>query len=245
MPVLLLTQGDQAAKELLRSAIANRYGLKPPPLETIRLDFRGRANTQIGPVQTWLPVDATALFRFPNAMRWDFTIRPPRHDSQRQIESFDGTSFYRASSNKATRPLTDLSQTHSITQRLWALAATLLTPLNDINVNLTNNGHRRFKASQHILNDATTLILNDDGVLKRVQSRCFNPDTNRVQLYTIDVSEELVDIDSLLMPERLRFYWDKKPAFELFPYAAATDLVIPDSIFRAAYEGNTIRNAQA
>ena len=38
MPVLLLAQGDPRAKDMLRKAIEARYGLRPVPLESLKLD---------------------------------------------------------------------------------------------------------------------------------------------------------------------------------------------------------------
>lgn len=246
MPVLLLAQGDQAAKEILRNAIATRYGIRPPILESIRLDFRGRVNAQTGDIPTLIPLDATALFRFPNAMRWNLTVRPPRVEAERTIESYDGEAIYYTPHNKTTRTVSDPRQIHSMTQRLWALAAALLTPLNDINVHVKLGGRRRVIASHRFLGDSTALIFNNEGQLTRVQTKCLNPETEQLQLYTIQLSENTVEIDGLPLPDRLRIYWDKQPTFELIPYAAASELVIPDSIFRAAYEGNTIvRGAQA
>ena len=42
MPVLLLAQGDPQAKDLLRKAIHARYGLRPPALDSLHINFKGR-----------------------------------------------------------------------------------------------------------------------------------------------------------------------------------------------------------
>ena len=75
MPVLLLAQGDTTSKDMLRHAIEARYGLRPPVLESLQIDFKGRVRAKLGPINTWVPVEATAYFNFPTSMRWDFSVK--------------------------------------------------------------------------------------------------------------------------------------------------------------------------
>lgn len=48
MPVLLMARGDQSARLALGRAIEARYGMRPPVLDTLQVDFAGRAYVKVG-----------------------------------------------------------------------------------------------------------------------------------------------------------------------------------------------------
>lgn len=245
MPVLLLAQGDLPAKNLLKSAIKARYGMKPPILDSVRLDFRGRASVKVGRARRFVPVDATALFRFPNAMRLDFVLRPPGRMAQRIIESTDGAHFYYTPDGKSPRMVTDSQHQHSMVRRMWMLANLMLVPMSDMHVRLTETGPRSFKATHIRYNDSVQVNLDGIHRMDHMQVHCLNPRLMRQQAYTIALTKQQLDVDGLRLPSKMRVYWGKTPAMELAPYTVEQDITIPDSIFRVAYEGNIISTVGA
>src|SRR5262245_24666361 len=135
-----MAQGDAEAKDLLRKAIEARYGLRPPALESLQIDFKGRSRAKVGPITAWVPVEATAYFKFPTAMRWDFTVKPVGVSVQRGVDSFDGTTYRQQRGGSAVQVIPDSQQINSVQSRLWAIAALLLTPLGEQFVKLTATG---------------------------------------------------------------------------------------------------------
>jgi len=245
MPVLLLAQGDLPAKNLLKSAIKARYGMKPPILDSVRMDFRGRASVKVGRARRFVPADVTALFRFPNAMRLDIVLRPPGMVSQRIIESTDGYRFYYTPDNKSPRMVTDSQHQHSMVRRMWMMAAMMLTPMSDMHVRLTETGNNTFKATHLRFSDSVHVNLDGISRLDHMQVHCINPHIMRQQAYTMAFSKKQAEVDGLNIPGKMRIYWGKTPAMELAPYAIEQDINIPDSIFRVAFEGNVINTVEA
>lgn len=245
MPVLLLAQGDLAAKDILKGAIQARYGTRPPMLETMRIDFRGRASMKIGEARQFMPIDVTALFRFPNAMRWDLVVRPPGGVARRLIESTDGHSFYLSPDGKAPRLVTNAQQQHSMVRRMWAFAAMMLSPMSEMYVRLTEIDQTHFKATHLRFSDSVYVKVDGLSRLAQVHTHCLNPHAMRQQAYTLSFAKQQALVDGLNLPTKLRVSWDKRPFMELRPYAVEQDIHIPDSIFRVSYEGNVIDTAQA
>ena len=231
MPVLLLAQGEPAAKDMLRQAIEARYGMRPPALDSLRLDFKGRERVKVGPVSTWVPVDATAYFHFPKAMRWDFNVKPLKMSVQRGAEAYDGEVYRTTRGRKEPTVINDPEQVHSMRRRLWGVASILLTPLSDMFVNLTAVDSASFEATNTKLDDTARITLRADNKLNEVRVKCLNPDTNKEQDYVILLSEELVTINDLILPAKLTVQWDNDPSFELEPIAADINPQIPDAVF--------------
>lgn len=232
MPVLLLAFGEPAAKDMLRKAIEARYGMRPPALDSLKLDFKGRARVKVGPVITWVPVDATAYFRFPNAMRWDFTVKPLGLSVQRGVEAFDGEIFRRSRGGKAPIIITEPDQIQSMRRRLWGVASILLTPLSNTFVKVTQTGNYSFEATNTKLDDSAHIFLLGNQKIDQVKVTCLNPDTNKVQDYVISLSDELVTINDLIIPKKITASWDDEPSFEIEPNAAESNPNIPDSVFK-------------
>src|SRR4051812_20942919 len=126
MPVLLLAQGDPQAKDLLRKAIQARYGLRPPALESLHINFKGRARAKLGPVKTWVPVEAIGRFCFPDKMRWDFAVKAVGMQLNSGTEAFDGTAYRNTRKSKSADTSDDQKQIASMQHRLWAIAAVML-----------------------------------------------------------------------------------------------------------------------
>jgi len=234
MPVLLLAQGDTIAKCALRKAIEARYGTRPPSLDSLKINFNGRTLAKVGPVKTWVPVEVTAYFRFPMAMRWDFTVKPLKLPVQRGLEAFDGATYHSARGGKPPTVITDPAQVASMRRRMWAIAAILLTPLSELFVKLSAIGENSLWATNTKLDDAAEIHLRPDNSLDYVRVECLNPDDNRWQNYIIRLSEELVCINDLLLPAKMSAFWDDAPNFEFEPGLVESNPNIPDSVFTLA-----------
>lgn len=232
MPVLLLAYGDPEAKAMLRSAIEARYGSRPPVLDSLKVDFDGRARVKVGPVHTWVPIDATAYFRFPDAMRLDFTVRPMKLPIQAGMEAFDGETCRSVRGGKPPVVLTDPEHVSSMRRRLWAVAGILLTPLGDQTVKLTEIGPRVFEALNTKLDDSVKITLHDDNSMESVHVNCLNPATDQNQNYILRPSAQMKVFGDLLIPEKISVSWDDMPSFELQPTSAEGNPTISDEIFR-------------
>jgi hypothetical protein len=230
MPVLLLAHGDPQAKDMLRKAIEARYGLRPPALDSLKIDFKGRARAKIGPVNTWVPVEATAYFRFPTAMRWDFNVKPLGLSVQRGIEAFDGTTYRTSRGGKKPTEVSDAEQVSSLRRRLWAIAAILLTPLGDHFVKLTLNGDQSFNATNTQLHDATSIYLRSNNTLDYVAVECLNPG-NRQQQFIMRLSDDQRAVNDLILPSKISAFWENDPFFEVEPVTVESNPTIADSVF--------------
>lgn len=239
MPVLLLARGDAEARNLLKQAIEGRYGVRPPVLESLRIDFKGRARIKLGPIATWVPVDMTAYFKFPLCMRWEYTVRPIGVPVQRGVEAFDGTHYRRVRGKSEPTVIEDADTVKSIRRRLWSIAALLLTPLGEHFVELTSTGENTFSAANTQLDDAVTLELRDDKTLGVVRVRCLNPETEALEDYTLQLSQEQVPVNELMLPKKIATFWDDKPEYEFEPAQVETNPDIPMRLFELSEEAPT------
>lgn len=231
MPVLLLCTGDTAAKQLLRNAIEARYGRTPPAIESLQLAFEGRTRVKLGFIKTWLPVVATAWYKFPAQARWDFTVRtlglPMRHG----IEAYDGIVHRSARGRNTPTEITQADMLETTRRRLWAMAATLLTPLSDDLVRLVHQGAYQFEAENTRSHDTARLKLRPDYSLECVSVVCTNPETHRKQTLTLQLSAALSPLDGLLLPQKMASLWDDEIAFEVTPVKATINTNLTDDIF--------------
>ncbi|HEX2905852.1 MAG TPA: hypothetical protein VHO69_03270 [Phototrophicaceae bacterium] len=234
MPVLLLAQGDPAAKDLLRRAIEARYGLRPPAIESLQVDFKGRARVKLGPIVTWVPVEATARFQFPTSMRWDFTVKPIGVEVQRGIEAFDGMFYRHARGNQSPQVVDEPDQIRSMQSRLWAIAALLLTPLGEHFVKLDVLDDNRLGATNTRINNSLELALRANRTLETVSLTCLNPDTNRQQRFALHLSEEQAFINDLMLPHKISAFWDNEAFFEMEPVRVESDPVVDEAVFTLA-----------
>jgi hypothetical protein len=236
MPVLLLSYGDPKAKDLLRHAIEARYGVRPPVLESLQLHFKGRARAKVGPVTAWVPVEATAYFHFPNAMRWDFVVKPMGLPVQRGIESFH-ENIFRTMRGKSQQTVTDQAQIEYLRRRLWAIAALLLTPLGESFVKLSmNNEGRSFNVTNTQIDDTVSVYLRPDNTVESVQADCLNPDTERLQRFMMRLSEKQVEIDELVLPAKIEVFWDDAPTYEIEPTGVTSNPTLASTVFTLTEE---------
>ncbi len=231
MPVLLLAQGDATSKDMLRHAIEARYGLRPPALESLRIDFKGRVRAKLGPITTWVPVEATAYFNFPTAMRWDFSVKAAGVQIGSGVEAFDGARYRSARGSKATGILTHPELVSSMQRRLWAIAAVLLTPLGEHFVKLQTTGERVLQVTNTQIDASILLHLRADNTLDYVEVECLNPDTDRQQKFTLHLSDEQALVNDLMLPGKISSFWDGEPYFEVEPQKAELNPQIPDTMF--------------
>lgn len=237
MPVLLLAYGDPKAKDLLRRAIEARYGVRPPALEALKLNFKGRARAKLGPVAAWVPVEATAYFQFPTAMRWDFVVKPLGLPVQRGVEALYDHE-YRVLRGKTATLVSDEAQIAYLRRRLWAVAAMLLTPLGEdfVKVSVNENGGRSFQVTNTRLDDTVNVYLRADYTVESVQVECLNPDTGRQQCFIMRLSEAQIELNELILPKKIEVFWDNDPAFEVEPTLVESNPAVTASTFTLAGE---------
>lgn len=231
MPVLLLAQGDAAAKDMLRRAIEARYGLRPPALESLCLEFKGRARARVGPITTWVPVVTSVRFLFPSAMRWDFVIKPAGVGLQRGSEAFDGAVYRRARGNQSPAAIDDTAQVASVQSRLWAMAAVLLTPLGEHFVKLAVTGDSSFSATNTRINNIVDLCLRDNRTIDSASVTCLNPDSHKQQRFSLCLSEDQSPVNDFMLPRKISAFWDDDPYFEIEPVRAESNLTLEEAVF--------------
>lgn len=231
MPVLLLCQGDTEAKLRLRRAIEARYGINPPAIEKISISFKGRAHTKIGPIKTWIPVEAKASFVFPTHLRWEFAVKPMNLPVQKGIETYDGKIYRNQRAIGANRESVQTSLISSARGRLWQMAAILLTPMSDYYIKVSSCGADCIIAENTKLNDAVHIYLRQNDTMDYAAVKCFNPDTEREQKLYLKLSEELISVNGLIMPAHVTAYWDNEPYFEMQPTEVDTNPSLPESDF--------------
>lgn len=231
MHILLLCQGDPAARDLLKRTIMARYGSSPLAIESLQVQFSGRSRVKLGPVKTWVPTASRAFFRFPSHLRWDFIVKPVGLPIQRGSEAFDGVYYHSVRRGSPATAVDDVAMVASIRRRLWAMAALLLTPLSDdgVQVSLTDSG--AIEAENTRLGDAVRLHLRPDHSLEAVSVRCLNPDTEHEQLFRIVLSEELAPINGLMLPKKISLFWDDEPTYEAVATAAHLNPPLADDVF--------------
>lgn len=231
MPVLLLCQGDPAAKDLLRKAIEARYGINPPAFEKLQIAFKGRARVDLALVKTWVPVDALASFIMPTHLRWDFVVKPLKLPVRRGVEAFDGQT-YRSGRGSNTNEKTQTDMLTSARGRLWAVAALLLTPLSEYTIKLSICGDRCIEAENTKLEDSVKIHLREDYTIERVEVNCWNPDKERTQLHTFQTSQQQIPVNDLMLPEKMVAYWDDEIAYEMEPLSVQHSPNFDERVFR-------------
>lgn len=220
MPVLLLARGDSESRELLKKSIIARYGTRPPVIESLQMGFNGRIHTKVGPIKAWVPLELSASFLFPDAMRWDFVAKPIGVAVMRGVDSYDGAVMRTLRGNGKPTVIEDSALIVSLQKRLWAVAALLLTPLGDHFVELKQLSDLSFSATNTQINASVTLNLRENHQIDEVSVLCLNPDTHQEQRFKLRISDELVTHGELLLPKQITAYWDDVAWFEVEPTAA-------------------------
>lgn len=238
MPVLLLASGDPQARALLKKAIEARYGVLPPAIAALKLSFKGRARVKVGPVMTWVPVEATAQFQFPTSMRWDFTVIPLGLPVQRGVEAFDGQTYRTLRGGGKVNEAALKDQIDHLRGRLWAVAALLLTPLGEDFVRLGETGEISFNATHMQTEEVVNVCLRPDHSIEAVDVTCYNPDAKKRQRFTLHPSPEHTELGGLRLPSRITASWDNAASFEVSPTAADNLVSIAPQVFSLSAETN-------
>ncbi len=231
MPVLLLCYGDTAAKQLLRNAIEARYGRNAPAIESLQLEFEGRARVKLGFVKTWLPVVVKAWFKFPMQLRWDFIVKPLGLSVQRGIDAYDGQVYRSVRGNQPPAEIIEADLLETARRRLWAFAAILLTPLSDDYIRLMYHANELFEAENTRLRDTVMLGLRPNYALEYASVNCTNPDTQRKETFKLRLSESLCAVNGLMLPEHITAMWDNDIAYEMKPVKAIVNPDLADEVF--------------
>ncbi len=230
MAILLLAQGDAEAKAKLRKAIESRYGLRPVALDSLVVTLKGRARAKVGPVQTWMPLEAKVSLRFPSMMRWESTLKPLGLPAQSTLEMFHQKAYYAKRGGKTQRYHND-DEVALMRQRLWAVAAGLLTPLSDMAVQLIDQPNHCFVALNTENQDRVQVCLRPDYTVDSVETQSLNPETGTKQNYRILLSPNIVEVGDLFVPERMHIYWDDVHAMDIEPTSIESNLELPESLF--------------
>jgi hypothetical protein len=231
MPVLLLSRGDAEAKDLLRRAIDARYGFRPPALDTLEINFRGRVQAKVGPVKTWLPTSLTTRFRFPLALQLTHSINVARSSLGHGAEAFDGEVYRRQQGGDPPARVDDDALVASMRRRAWALNALLLTPLTEHFVELMCVNELAFDAVHTLNGDTARLTLHSDYTLAQVSIVCVNPDTGEEDIFNLVLSDGQSDVNDLILPGKVSIFWGDKPYLELTPVAAVVNPAFPNGVF--------------
>ncbi len=230
MAVLLLAQGDAEAKSKLRKAIESRYGLRPIALDTLALTLKGRTRAKVGPVQTWVPFEAKTFLRFPGMMRWESTLKPLGWPAQNTLEMFHHHTYYSKRGGKTQRYNTN-SEILLPRQRLWALAAALLTPLSDMAVQVIDQPGLSFIAHHTENQDNVRVNLRPDYTIESVETISINPDSGMKQNYRIMLSPKIAEVGDLLVPSKIQIYWDDAHTHDVEPTSAQSNIELSESLF--------------
>ncbi len=231
MPILLLAKGDADARDLLKNAIRARYGLRPPAIESLRIDFTGRTRVKLGPLKTWVPVEATAQFSLPSSMRWDFTARPAGVAVRRGVESYDGVVMRTVRGTGPAKAIEDTAVVETAKKRLWAIAALMLTPLGDEYVELQIMDDFTFRATHTKLDVAVVVKLRENALIDTVSVEAFNADRGVDEVLSLAPSPEMTSMDGLLIPTQVVSMWNDEPWLEVSPAEMKQNPEIPISVF--------------
>jgi len=230
MPVLLLAKGDAQSKDLLRRAIEARYGFRPPALDSLLVELKGRIHVKNGLVQTWIPVAISVRIKFPLRMRWEHTAKTFGLPLQRNIQAYDGLVYRRMSGGKPV-VIADPQQVASVHQRLWTMCAVVLTPLTEHYVELHGSGDHKLDATNTETDDTARLLLNGASGLAQVETVCYNARAEKEQTFSLTLSSEQVTLGDLILPRLIVAAWDRVPYLQLQPVNAEMNPELADEIF--------------
>lgn len=217
MPILLLSRGDQDSRNLLKQAITARYGHSAPMIDTVKIDLKGRSRVKLAFASTWMHTDATLFVKFPSSIRWDFTVRPVGLPVTSSSEAFDGEALRRSRMLRGAEVHTDTAALRSSQSRIWMVAVMLLTPLSDPAVQLAIKADNLLEVTHTTLGVCVHLLLNDDKTLNRVTTRCYNPLTEREQLYTLQAEGGQHVVNNVMLPSQINVLWDTELDMEMMP----------------------------
>ncbi len=229
MSTLLLTQGDPDALNLLRRAIAARYFVSPPALESLRVDYSGRGHITLGRVRSWVPLEATLYFHFPDAMRWNYAVRPLGVPLRRGTGSFVNGVFY---SEQQPTPVSRSTMLEHLRLSIWAMGALMLTPLSESTIHLQSQTSRSFIIHNTQNGDQFEVLLYDDYMIRAIRfSSPMIPDEARQQISILPSRDQTV-LDGLTVPRKVEVLRGDNLLYEADVVNAAANPRLPSAFFR-------------
>ncbi len=232
MPVLLLARGDQVSRSMLKQAIEARYGHSAPMIETTKIEMKGRSRVKLPFTSTWMAIETTVYVKFPSAIRWDYVVRPVGLPVSSMSEAFDGSTLRRTRMLRSPEVNTDTGLLHSLRSRLWSMAVMLLTPLSDPAIQVRRLNDTTLAVENTETEIRVNLMLNEDMTVKQIATVCYNPLTEREQVYCLRATNGQEMIDGLMFPRQIDVLWDDELDLEMTPVSIETNPVLEDSFFR-------------
>ncbi len=224
MSFLSLSRGDPAARDLLQRAIRARYGLRPLPVESVRLEMERQDKGPLG-----LPVKLVIDCRYITAShwRWDQVRKLFGLAIGRCTMSFDGGAYYERSGKNLTR-LTEPRALDGMYRRLWAEAASLLTPLTAPEVIVKSIDECTFQAAQDSESGiVATILLNADDTVAAVETNCYHPTYQREMRLSILPGGGLQTLNGFTVPRQIAFQWADEPPLAFTVINAEANPKIP------------------
>lgn len=209
MSFLMLAKGEPEARALLQRGLRARYGVRPVPVESVRLYMLGVARGPLGVplrVEMALSYVGTTHWRCETKQKlFGLTIR-------RCEESFDGGAYFVSQGKRVTAHADPLVLT-SFRRRLWAGHALFLTPLTEEHVTLKMAGERAIQAIPEANpDDVVTLTFNPDDTLAQVEIQRYRMRDRRTLAFTVRPEHGLQTFNEFIVPVRLVYQWADSPS---------------------------------
>ncbi len=226
MAFLSLSTGDPEARDLLQRAVRARYGLRPVPLDSLRLWLKGQSTGPFG-----LPVtrNVTMSYVMPDRWIWDETRTLFGIKRGAVRYGFGKDSFY--AEGKAVQTTMDPQDVASVRLRSWAEIAFLLMPLTMTGVKLKAVDESTFQASRQVESDciATLHLEVEDSV--SVETTAFDPVANQLLPLTLTAGGGLQTLDGFTVPRQFVYQWGQRAPEIFMVTKAAPNIDLPASTF--------------
>ncbi len=205
MAFLSLSRGDPAARALLQRAIQARYGLRPTPVESLRLALLGQVKGLFGlPLRTRVTTTCVANTQW----RWEQMTFLLGLAIGRRVESFDGGAYY-VSERGRVAALNDPLIVTSFRRYLWALQALLLTPLTEEGVTLKAVDERTLQAMPDTNpDDIASIHLNTDDTLDMVVIPRYRLADQQTLPFMVKPTGGLQNLRDFVIPRKIVHRWE-------------------------------------
>jgi hypothetical protein len=204
MSFLSLSRGDPQARDLLQRAIRARYGLRPLPLDSVRLWMTGKGK---GPLGLLMTVKVTVSFIPGSHWRWDQTSSLLGITIGSLTTAFDGGTSYERRGRTVT-PANEPTVVQGARCRMWAESASMLTPLTAPDVTLKAVDERTFQVMPGPKSsDAATIRLNADDTVAAVEASCYHAGQKCEKLLAIRPEGGLQTLDGFTVPRQIVYQW--------------------------------------
>jgi hypothetical protein len=232
MKILILAQGDPIGLDLFKKLVDARYGMSPPAMDALRVTFEGRSQARLGPLPLWARVKATATYQFPFQMKWEFKIKMLRIFNTSFATSFDGEAVYEKQRLEIKRT-SDEVEVDSARRRVWAETVFFISPLiADHQVRLEGVSSSSFRALAPGWPEiATEVHLREDHTVDHVDIERIDPVDNQRKIQRLRPVGELINIDGLILPQKLQRCWYDDMFMELVPVSVEMNPRLTDDEF--------------